>query len=172
MPNEKCLGHHYKTAWSWWWSKIKLVKYFVIGMKPFSTFSNRWQMKPINPDLRPREIRNGCLCAFPADNRDFLRTFRDLRVHSRAPDGGTTKCRTLINSSWLPATYKIVPRRRVRWKILWEIPQLLVASRSISRQRRLGPLIIQSPPLTTITRGRWPGTLPCRCISVDHTWGT
>ena len=124
-----------------------------IFLELWDLFCNSWQMKPINPNLWPREIGDGCSCEFPPDERDFLQlvfvqiakcifpnckiylsqffkksirpnwkiylcmdacatfsaTFSNLRAHSGSPDGGTTKCRTLINTSWLSPAHNILP---------------------------------------------------------------
>ena len=77
-------------------------------------------MKPINPNLWPREIGNGCLCEFPPDELDFRHQFDFLQLSalthslSCSPDGGTTKCRTLINPSWLPPSSQNCSQRKTK----------------------------------------------------------
>ena len=61
----KLIGFDFAAKCGRLWDKLLGI------MRPF--FCNSWQMKPINPNLRPREIGNGCLCEFPPDELDFRR---------------------------------------------------------------------------------------------------
>ena len=148
-------------------------------------------MKPINPNLWPREIGNGCLCEFPPDELNFRHQFDFLQIsaltHSLSwpPDGGTTKCRTLINPPWLPPSSQNCSQRKTKLPPLLHLPQVLDLSSSgqFLGRSAFGWPIIQSPPLTATTAGPWPANfgksswkyhqwwiIGHLCTFVHHLW--
>ena len=121
-----------------------------------ATFSNLYLSKLLNVFVQNANcICTNCKVYFCKDahvsfHQTFPGTLCKLCAHSRSPDGGTTKCRTLINPSWLPQTHKIVPRGKTK---CWSSGQFLGRS-------AFGRLIIESPPLTGMQVTALE-TLPC-----------
>ena len=96
-----------------------------------------------------------------------LPTFCNLRVHSlqlQPPDGGTTKCRTLINPSWLPPSWQNCSRRKTKLPPPPPSPTSVgsLEFRSIRGQKRLRPA---DYPVTTIN-GNYCRSFTCKLCQV------